>query len=217
MYLYTDNEKIKIPNSVLLNIIGVGSQVFAYKYGNKVLKIYKHFQISLPDLTCHKILTTLDTKQIILPNEIFYNKKGKYISNTSKYVKPIHNSILEYSFEDYVSITEYLENDIYILCENNIKIADLKISNFVFGDGIYLVDFGNFKLEEDTEFLLKYNFYNLKNFLRLSIIDELEKRKSLTKEINKFYINSLDRNILLSDYLKQNYNEVEKIFKKTCK
>ena len=220
MYFYTDTGRIKIPNNVLLNKIGSGNETNVYRFKNKVLKIYKILKITLPDEECHKNMVSLKTTNIITPEVLCYNRNNIYVANISQYIKPIHNSILDYTFEEFMLNISLLENDVILLTENNIRLKDIvQISNTVFGQKIYLVDFGLY--ETNTNFtyeqLLRNNMYNFKLYVQNLIIYELENRNLLTHELRMLYLNSLKHDITFRDYLNENCEKTNKIFKKTCK
>ena len=219
MYFYSDNQKIKIPNSLFLHKIGSGKEANVYKLNDKVIKILKNKKLKCIQNKeeCHLKLTNINTKQIILPTKLYYDKNNLYMANESLYVKPSKKTILQYSLEEMIYNMENLEKDIIEISRNFIRIKDLYISNCVLGDYIYIVDFGYFKIDIDELKnnnwlkLKEMNEYSLKVFFINTLIETLKNQN--TDEVYKYYLRSIKEKIALSELLKEK-NDINKIYSK---
>lgn len=194
MKYYVNGKPIDIPTH--RSCFNSGSEGKIFVIGNKVYKIYYSNTIKNMDntiLTCHKDMTKIITKQIILPSDLIYDTKNTCCG----YVNPLisgnpddKTGIIKMPSKKFVKNLKVLEKDSTILGENLILMRDLYYDNYQYDS------------DTETMYLLDPSRYTRKA--------NLEKTDYIRKNIKQ--LNLLIEELLYLDFKK--YKPVKTFFKR---
>lgn len=215
-----DNKLIDFNNMTLLNT--TGSEVLVYKKDELVYKIYKkNYKLEHKNEQELEYLSSITTERILMPKgKLFSN--GDLIGYTMKYITG-KKDILNIPIKRLLDELLIIENDIENISNSYIRIMDINKSNIVFNGCLYLIDPGNyyinniedllvyFQTKEITEddkinIIRKWN-YNKINMLmyELLFMNNLDIDFYLLRKIIEFFKNEKQKNSLLFDL--KIYNE----------
>ena len=183
--------------------IDEGEEATIYYYNNKALKIYKDYcrgiRLSEKDAI---YLQKINTERFLLPIDIIYDINNNFIGYTTKFIKGYSKEnikILQLEFLKRELLI--LKKDIEELSKYNISIFDIENYNFILGDGIYLIDPGSYRIEDNNT--LDYNIRYLRSFiineiLLLSRRLTIRERELINKNFNfEDLLNSEEKTISL--------------------
>lgn len=177
MKYYINGKPIDIPTDKAC--FNSGSEGEIYIIDNKVYKIYYSNTIKNMDdiiLTCHKDMTKIKTKQIILPSDLIYDTANTCCG----YVNPLipgnqddKTGIIKMPSKHFVRNLKVLEKDSTILGENLILTRDLYYDNYLYDsetETMYILDPSRYTRKAS----LKKADYISKNIKHLNLfIEEL--------------------------------------------
>lgn len=177
------NQKIDLNNK-----IGEGSEGKVYLFNNNTYKIY--YPCSLYDgfgtkEKRHGYLINIPTKQIILPSKLIYNKFGRYIGYTALPIAKSNSKLIDIETKHFVKNLQILENDIKLLSQNKVLMADVKYYNFIYNGSMYIIDPGRYRLvfNEKEEELYNQNIEQYKKLLLYLLENEMHNIKLLPSKI----------------------------------
>lgn len=183
MRLYLDGKQVIIfPR--FLKRINFGQQGIVYQYQNKALKIpYNHSSIfdwdyDIDTKDCEH-LKNINTKRILLPKDLLINRKGDLCAYTMERIsKNDFDELFNISKDKFLEELYEVREELKLLSENNVKVHDFVVENFMY-DGIFrFVDCGRYEIKYDN--ISKMN---------VDIIRGI--RRDNNKEFQDFVINSL--------------------------
>ena len=221
MLCFVDNKKIRLNpynmkySKEISTVKGTTSDV--YLIDGKAYKLYRLPYKSEPiDKETIKVMKTIDTKRIILPENAILNKKRVIIGTISPYIADLgRDNLLSLSKKQFISEIKFLQEDCALLGEKSIKVRDLLLSNCVFNNGIYFIDVGKFHiLDKDPNIVISenidsFNIFFIHSFL-IPMINSYSKNKSktCTKIMDDFYDNLRNQKsipeILEDDFQEEN-------------
>lgn len=159
-------------------------------------------KLSLDEDTCNA-LKEINTKRVLLPNNLIYDEDGKYLGYTLDFIEYKRPRIRNLKIRRVIDEFYTLEKDVDLLTKNNVLIDDLRIFNTIFSDGIYVCDPGSFTLAKtkgEKRFLDSYNTERINEYELEEILFNLlkfgQKEKSGLKEFFK------DSDGYYSDYMR---------------
>lgn len=180
-YILDDKKIIIFP--VLLKYLGSGKEGKVYKYKDKALKIF-HDQIYVDsmDINTCLFLKNLDTKRILLPQNILYDIDYDFKGYTTDLINK-KNNVYSLNKEEIIIEIEELEKEVNYLINKRIVLNDWNFENFIFDGKFRIVDPGLYKLDkkESIKTIKRFNYLVLKDF----IFNELFKNK-IRKEIKNY-------------------------------
>lgn len=183
-----------------------GSEFAAYKYLDSVIKIYKkNYQLSRLSLEELNILKNISTQRILLPTSTLWNSNHELIGYKMPFIggkKCLECDSLDTFFEE----LEVLKQDLDLLCDNFIILRDINPSNTIYNGHIYLIDPGNYLINELDKIIFHTNIANpliVEQLNKIIMEGDYNKVKILTDSL------SLEekQNILKS----WNYNKINKL------
>lgn len=151
MKLYI-NEKMIIIFPKLLSKIDSGQQGTVYKYKGKALKIpYDHsnifdtnYDISAKDC---EYLKKINTKRILLPEDSLTNRKGDLRAYTLELItKNDHKALFNISKDKFLDELYAVREELKLLSENNVRVNDLAMKNFMYDGMFRFVDCGRYSV-----------------------------------------------------------------------
>ena len=167
----------------------LGNEFIVYKYFDSVVKIYKEdytlTHLSLDEL---KALKKIPTERILMPTGILYDKGHELIGYEMPYIKGQKNLEQESVFNFFHEL-EILKQDLDILCSNFIILRDINLSNTIFNGKLYLIDPGNYLINEMHKIIYHLDVDSL----------SLEEKEKLLIEWNYNKINRLIDMLLFSN------------------
>lgn len=192
--------------------IGSGEEADIYYYKGRALKIYKNPTKCILDHDLAKELMKIDTKRILVPRELIYNSRKKYIGYSREFVENYYKEYVgKMKMSEFIREMSYLEEDIKKLSKHKIDIEDLNMSNILINNGIYISDLGSFiKMDELRK---KQVLSNNKTTFKTFVIEDL---LPSTTTISRPQFRPLGEQLYLedsiSDYLSSNcQNDNEKV------
>ncbi len=200
-----NEENIPLDNSKIKFISNKGTEFIVYKYYDKALKIYKpNYNLSHLSKEELIILKNIHSKRILLPTGILKDYQGKLIGYEMPFISN-PKDILTSKTKDLYKELEIIKQDIDLLSNKNIILRDINPSNTIYNGKLYLIDPGNYLINNLNEitFNLKTDNLSLK-----------EKEKIILKR-NYNKINILINSLLFShitDYY-QHYQIIQFIMK----
>ena len=220
LILLSNNETI---NTNDLLYVDSGTEGKVYKYKDKAIKVY-HDNLYKRILSYDDInrLKDINTRRIILPNNIIYKLDGDcgyYGGYESRYIKQDGN-IYDYSKLDKDILLEeinILESDIKNISDANILLCDLNnTKNIIYNNGkVYFIDAGSYVFNK----LGKYNTSNNNiNEVGLSIKYHLFLLQNSCINIGKELVNnnliniedySMEVFILISNIYNLDFNNID--------
>lgn len=134
-----------------------GSEFIVYKYLDLVIKIYrKDYQLSHLSLGELNTLKNILTQRILLPTGTLWNSNHELIGYRMPYItgeKCIDYDSVSAFFEE----LEVLKQDLDLLCSNSIILRDVNLSNTIYNGHIYLIDPGNYLVDELDQIIFHAN------------------------------------------------------------
>lgn len=125
-----------------------GSEFIVYRYLDSVIKIYKKdYKLSHLSLDKLNILKNILTQRILLPTGTLWNSNHELIGYKMPFIggeRSIECDSLCTFFEE----LEFLRQDLDLLCNNSIILRDINLSNTIYNGHIYLIDSGNYLVDE---------------------------------------------------------------------
>lgn len=194
-----------------------------YKFDKDVYKINKEicfkYRLNEKDV---KYLSKISTKRILLPKKVIYDENHEFYGYTMKYIEPkSKEDINEINLSKLLNELKIIKNDLILLKDNNVFIDDLCENNFIYNNGIYLIDPGSFEINNNRskeyieiinreimhDFIIKYVLFRnykltLEQIRKLykifpldeylsDIIESEKKKKQLINEYTDRIINNL--------------------------
>ena len=151
------------------------------------------------------ILQKLNTERIMLPRKMLLDKNGEFKGYTTKLIIN-EKDIYEIKKEELISELKKLENEIYYLANNYIKIDDWHLKNFKYDGIMRFIDPGIYKYDKKSKKRIrKFNYIILKNFIFYQLIKENLKESSEghTDIIDKKYDNCNIKNNIYQFFEKE--------------
>lgn len=150
-----------------LNLLSnIGSEVVVYNDSDTVYKIYKEdYKLEHKDPEDIKFLSDIVTKRILMPKGLIV-KDNQVIGYTMQYISGKKN-ILDITIEELLKELEIIEEDIEILSNCKVRLIDINRNNCVFNGCLYLVDPGNYYINDLSDL---YNYLFDLGYSNLDII-----------------------------------------------
>lgn len=149
------DEIIRVFPNTVHKYLGDGTEGIVYKYKNKALKIY--YPEAINDgfgskEKNHLYLTNIQTKQIILPNSLFYNVINDYSGYITEYQEDpnrgeVNTNIINSTSRNFIKNLRIVENDINTLSKNFVLMADVKKQNVIYNGTLYIIDPGRYRVK----------------------------------------------------------------------
>jgi len=190
-----------------------GSEFTVYKYLDSVIKIYKKdYKLSHLSLEELNTLKNILTQRILLPTGTLWNSNHELIGYKMPYIAN-EKDIGCTSLCDFFKELEILKQDLELLCNNLIILRDINLSNTIYNGHIYLIDSGNYLIDELDKIIFNINISDLLiaeklnriitdgNYSKVKILTDslsLEEKKSLIRIWNYNKINGLIEMLLFS-------------------
>lgn len=190
-----------------------GSEFIVYKYLDVVIKIYKKdylfSHLSLRELN---ILKNIPTQRILLPTGTLWNSNHELIGYMMPFITGVRN--LEHdSLDAFFGELEVLKQDLDLLCSKSIILRDINPSNTIYNGHIYLIDPGNYLIDELDKIIFRANITDSSiveklnriimegNYNQVKTLTDtlpLEKKQSILRDWNYNKINELIDMLLFS-------------------
>lgn len=194
-----DNNKIEF-------LSDKGSEFIVYKYFDLVIKIYKKdYQLSHLSLEELNVLKRISTQRILLPSGILKNGNNELVG----YEMPLITGEKHMDYDRVPTFFEELEilrKDLELLCIHFIILRDINLSNTIYNGHIYLVDPGNYLVNELDQILFQTS-------ITIPSIMESLKKIALDGDYSKVknLINSLSLEEKLNIVRTWNYDKINKL------
>lgn len=187
--------------------IDEGAEAEVFKYGDEVLKIYKDY--------CRKMrlteedaanLSCFSTQRVLLPKKLL-KVPGTFAFKgyTTRFIQGCSNHlIVDMNMEHFLSELEILEDDMKLLADHKVDVADFNLDNMLYDGSMYLCDPGSFLFlrGSKTGEIHKNNIGTLNDFI-LEDIFGLVKIGRDGKEKFMSYINNYDSYECLSEQVRE--------------
>lgn len=219
--IYTsENELIDFNYLSLLST--EGSEVIVYNDDRFVYKIYKkNYQLKHKNEQELEYLSSINTSRILMPKSILYSN-GKLIGYTMEHIvgeKDIYDIPMQILLDELQIIREDIEN----ISKSYIRLLDINKSNIVFNGCLYLIDPGNYYINNIEDLLVYLEHKEITEEDKISIIRAWNYKKInmllyellfmynpdidlyLLRKIIEFFENERHKNNLLYDL--KTYNE----------
>ncbi|MBQ9181689.1 MAG: hypothetical protein IJ134_03555 [Bacilli bacterium] len=142
-----------------LPIIGIGNEARCYKYKNIVLKIYHNRKDLNKEQIC--FLSQFNTKNIIMPKDLIYDRQNKLIGYTKNFVEERKN-VRKINNINLISELKNIRNEVDLLSSNNILLADCgNLDNILYDGHIRFIDSGYYTIEKNDTYLRNIQMINL--------------------------------------------------------
>ncbi len=189
MVYYIGSRELKISDNELFNhYIDEGTEVEVYRFDDEVLKLYKTYcnKNRLDEKTINK-LKNIDTKRIIMPNNVIRNESLEFIGYSMPYIESNSLDFFNYmTIQDLINELEIVKQDLIVLSKNQIDIEDINIGNILLGDGLYFIDPGSYNCSKYRENLVySLNKYTVNLFVLKDILERYSKISKKDKKILK--------------------------------
>lgn len=213
--IYTSENELLDFNSLSL-LSTKGSEVVVYQDDKLVYKIYKKdYQLEHKNEQELEYLSSIHTARILMPKSKLYSN-GNLIGYTMEYIEG-EKDIYSIPMKSLLNELLIIKNDIEIISKAYIRLIDINKSNMVFNDGLYLIDPGNYFInniedllvylqnkeitEEDKINIIRNWNYNKINKLicELLFINNPDVDFYLLRKIIEFFDNERNKNNLLFD------------------
>ncbi|MCI8466776.1 MAG: hypothetical protein HFI08_01075 [Bacilli bacterium] len=190
-----------------------GSEFIVYKYLDSVIKIYKKdYQLSHLSLEELSTLKNILTQRILLPTGTLWNGNHELIG----YKMPLIAGERSIEYDNTYAFFEELEvlkQDLDLLCSNSIILRDINLSNTIYNGHIYLIDSGNYLVDELDKIIFRVNIPDSSiveklnriitegDYSKVKILTDslpLEERQNLLRRWNYNKINELIDMLLFS-------------------
>lgn len=164
------------------------SEFIVYKYLDSVIKIYKKdYQLSHLSLEELNTLKNILTQRILLPTGTLWNVNRELIGYKMPFIAG-ERSIESDSSLAFFEELEILKQDLDLLCSHSIILRDINLSNTIYNGHIYLIDPGNYLINELEKIIFRVNITDS------SIVE----RQNLLRRWNYNKINELIDMLLFS-------------------
>ncbi len=183
-----------------------GSEFIVYKYLNSVIKIYKKdYHLSHLSLEELNTLKNILTQRILLPTGTIWNSNNELIGYEMPFISGARDINCD-SVCTFFEELEVLEQDLNLVCNNSIILRDINLSNSIYNGHIYLIDPGNYLIDELDKIIFSMNFIDS------SILEKLKKiiMEGDYKKI-KILMDSLPLEEKQNLLRKWNYNKINKL------
>lgn len=216
MRLYIDNKMVEINNLDDL-YVGEGKEGIVYHYADKednadyALKIYREFSgKDRLDLSTAKGLSEIDTKRILLPKKLVYDKNKKFIGYVTEFINDYSIDSIGYSFaDDLVTEIDYIYDDIDILSMHKVSVEDMILMNMLYDGRIILNDPGSYSfVMGNSRFLRDENIYLANEFVKSLICRVVKLNKREKKNLDKLFEFTDEK---FSDLIKSDIREDESV------
>ena len=193
MIFYVNNKEYNLDYTKMQkNFISSGYESDVYKIDDKVFKFYKEICLKYRlNEEMVNYLSKIKTNRILLPQDIIYDEYNNFFGYTMKYIKPnIKDEIGNIKIEKLLKELLCIKKDLILLKDNNIFIDDLCDSNFIFNNGIYLIDPGSFELDKNKskDYIEIINMEMMQDFIIRYILFRYKKLSYKEKnELNKYF------------------------------
>lgn len=194
---------------------GHGSEGITYLNDDCIYKIY--YPSALDEgygnkYYCHSYLLNIHTNQFFLPQNLIFDLNDNYVGYTSKLAKGNQSKktgITIMPSEEFINNLKRLEEDIRILSDNNVTLADVSMMNYIYDDInhiMQIIDPGRYKHFNKSIIgnLYKVNMNQYDYLLNLLLYFDFiqykpigTKRKS---QLLKDYIKEDKKDLLYSEY-----------------
>lgn len=155
MECIVNQKKINIP--IDEKPFGEGSEGKVYKINEEIYKIYHQGAFNEGygnKQNFHSYLIGIDTKQIILPDALIWDLESKYLGYKTKLVKGKQKDktgIIKIPSEQFIKNLQILENDIKVLSEKHVLMADTSPINYIFNNEdntMNIIDPGRYRISK---------------------------------------------------------------------
>lgn len=182
--------------------LGSGLEVDVYQVGDEVVKFIKRYpgKKILLDKNSIEKMRVIGTKRILLPTTVLLDKKHEFRGYKMDYVENIGiDSYISLNKEDLVKENSLFKEDLTKLSDEKVLIEDLSHENTSYHNGIYLIDPGSCKIDNDLDSnqvfginLELVNHYLIYSVLRNYVLNKYQEVDSyrFSREVNKEYNNS---------------------------
>lgn len=130
---------------------GEGVEVKVYKRKKEVYKIIKTSPfMRTMNRTTAEYLEDIETKRILLPENLIIDASGDLIGTTSSFIKKDgKKSILDLDKKSFITELSLIEKDLDLLTSKKIVVRDLHSKNVIYNGQLFFVDYGSYAKEED--------------------------------------------------------------------
>ena len=199
-------------------------EVEAYKVDDKVVKFFKQYPGKELLLTKESIerMKNIHTKRILFPTDALLDKKHKLRGYQMDYIENLgKESYFNLDKEKLKEEHELIREDIEVLSDNKLLIEDLLPENTSYHEGIYLIDPGSYKFDDNIDSNQAYgmNIDLINHYLLFEVIRSYHLVKhsgfnnyasyDFNREINKEYNRSGKKDVIefLSDIEEDNLSK----------
>jgi len=151
MKFYVDDKKYDLDyKKMQKNFISSGFESDVYRFDNKVYKFYKEVCLKYRlDKKSVEYLSKIKTNRLLLPKDVIYDENKEFFGYSMKYIKPIEKEEIEnLKVDRLLKDLLLIKKDLLLLKDKNVFIDDLCESNFIFNNGIYLIDPGSYEINK---------------------------------------------------------------------
>ena len=213
MKFYVKNKEYNMDyEDMIKRYIKSGWASDVYKFDKEVYKINKEICLKYRlDEDSVNYLSKIPTKRILLPKESIYDENYEFNGYTMKYIKSNKkDDIKNITISKLLKELKTIKNDLLLLKDNNVFIDDLCEDNFIYNNGIYLIDPGSFEInkERSKEYIEIINREIMHDFIIKYVL--FRSYKLNIKQIRKLY-ELFPLNEYLSDILNKESNKKQLI------
>ena len=188
--------------------LGSGLEVDVYQVGDEAVKFIRRYpgKKILLDKNSIEKMKGIDTKRILLPTTVLLDKKHEFRGYKMDYVENIGiDSYISLNKEDLVKENALFKEDLTKLSDEKVLIEDLSHENTSYHNGIYLIDPGSYKIDNNLDSnqvfginLELVNHYLIYSVLRNYVLNKYQEVDSyrFSREVNKEYNNSGKNDVL---------------------
>lgn len=150
------NNKKEIIDLDKLNLLSnIGSEVVVYNDEKLVYKIFKdNYSFEHKDESSLNLLSSINTSRILMPISLLY-EDDKLVGYTMQYIIQGIN-ILEDTLDNLLNELLIIEEDIKRISKLGIRLIDINPSNTIYNGNLYLVDPGNYYINDVNDLLVYY-------------------------------------------------------------
>lgn len=182
-----------------------GQEGSVYHFEDEAYKIYHTMCLKtrLDEESCLK-LKEIPTTNVLMPKELIYNTSNQFIGYSTSFIVPeSYVKIWRLKVKEFIHKIDRVYDDLRILSERHVSVADLNLDNFIYHDGFYFIDPGSYAIEPEIVSTSKVLLDNWEEFRRF-IVDELftsyMNSKKKDKIIYKFLGEEYLPDMLVGDY-----------------
>ena len=190
-YNYSDEQ-------LTIQLLNHGYEADVYRIKGQAVKMYKEF--------CHKrrldektveFFKNIKTKRFLLPIETVYDESHKFNGYTTKLIEEGNKStISRMKMNKMLTEMKAMTEDVKLLTKSGVTIYDMRLTDVLYGDGLYYCDSGSF-IKEDNMTEKEIDEENKEQLNELLIEEILGPTCKLTKKQK----NHLKEMTLSGDYL----------------